>query len=174
MSRINYDLTRLRAIAFDVDGVLSPTVVPMDENGTPQRMANLKDGYAMKQAVKHGLRIAIITGADTEAVRKRFEKIGVKDIYIKAGRKSEILSEWMSRHGLESAEVAFVGDDVPDAEAMKIVGLPVAPADACSDIKEIARFITKAEGGYGVAREIIEDVLKAQGKWPAQAAAFGD
>lgn len=174
MSRINYDLTRLRGIAFDVDGVLSPTVVPMDENGVPQRMANLKDGYAIKQAVKQGLFVAIITGADTESVYHRFEKIGVKDIFIKAGHKAEILGQWMARRGLEPAEVAFVGDDVPDAEAMKMVGLPVAPGDACSDIKEIARFITKANGGYGVARELIEDVLKAKGQWACKAAAFGD
>ncbi len=174
MSRVNYDLTQVRGIAFDVDGVLSPTVVPMDANGIPQRMANLKDGYAIKQAVEKGVHIAIITGADTEAVRRRFEIIGVKDIYIKTGQKAEILAHWMQKHGLTPSQTAFVGDDIPDAEAMRMVGLPVAPSDACSDIKELALFITKAAGGYGVARELLEEVLKAKGLWAMQAAAFGD
>ncbi len=174
MSRIDYDLTQLRGIAFDVDGVLSPAVVPMDANGVPQRMANLKDGYAVKQAVKHGLHIAIISGADSQAVYQRFANIGVKDIYIKVGKKIDILTHWMRKHALNPDQVAFVGDDIPDAEALKSVGLPVAPADACADIKGLAKFITQAKGGYGVGRELIEEVLKAQGLWNDTALAFGD
>lgn len=174
MSRVNYDLTMLRGIAFDVDGVLSPTLVPMDSNGVPQRMANLKDGYAIKQAVKQGLHIAIISGADSEAVRRRFQVIGVKDIFLKAGRKADILARWMQEHGLKPEHTAFVGDDIPDAEAMQMVALPVAPADACADIKEMALYITKADGGHGVARELIEEVLKAKGLWASNALAFGD
>lgn len=173
MSRIDYDLSAIRGIAFDVDGVLSPSTIPMDANGVPQRMANIKDGYALQLAVKMGLDIAIITGADTDSIATRFRTLGIKDIYLKAGDKLPILEEWMARRGLTSHEVAFVGDDIPDMMPMQSVGLPVAPADAAADVKAIACFITKANGGYGVARELLEEILKAKGVWLTSDDAFG-
>ncbi len=165
MSSIDYDLASLHGIAFDVDGVLSPSTVPMDSHGVPQRMANLKDGYAIQLAVKCGIQIAIITGADSEAVARRFRTLGVTDIYLKTKDKLPVLLDWMKRRGLKTHEVAFVGDDLPDIEAMQNVGLPVAPADADPDVKDVACFITRANGGYGVARELIAELLKAKGLW---------
>lgn len=173
MSSIDYDLCKLRAVVFDVDGVLSPSLVPMSPEGVPQRMANLKDGYALKLAKQQGLEIAIITGADTEAVVKRFKILGIDDCYIRAKDKAKILHEWMESNQLTPAQVAYVGDDIPDMECMLSVGLPVAPADACADIKDIARFITKSNGGYGVARELLEELLKAKNLWPMRNDAYG-
>lgn len=173
MSRIDYDLTALRGIAFDVDGVLSPSTVPMDANGVPQRMVNIKDGYALQLAVKMGLNLAIITGADSEAIATRYRALGIKDIYLKVSDKLPVLEDWMRRRGLSVHEVAYVGDDIPDIKPIQAVGLPVAPADADADVKMLACFVTKANGGYGVARELLEEVLKARGLWMTHDAAFG-
>lgn len=173
MSKINYDLTKIRAIAFDVDGVLSPSTIPLGESGVPSRMVNIKDGYALQLAVKHGYTISIITGADSEAVRTRFAALGIKDIYMKAGVKITILKEWMDRHNLSPEEVAFAGDDIPDYEPMCHVGLPVAPADAAPEIKNIAKYISPVNGGYGVARDLLEEIMKAQDNWMSSAKAFG-
>lgn len=173
MSRIDYDLTAIKGIAFDVDGVLSPSTIPMDENGIPQRMVNIKDGYALQLAVKMGLKIAIITGAHTESIALRYRALGITDVYLKAADKLPVLEEWMERRDLSMHEVAFVGDDIPDIPAMQSVGLPVAPADAATDVKPVACFITKSIGGHGVARELLEEILKAKDVWMTDAEAFG-
>lgn len=173
MSSIDYELSRIRGIAFDVDGVLSPQVVPLGDDGIPQRMANLRDGYALVQAVKAGLEIAIISGGESEALRRRFEIIGIRDVYLGAGAKMPLLREWMTRRGLAADEVAYVGDDVPDVEPMRSVGLAVAPSDACPDAYMAARYITRAAGGYGVARELIEQIMRDRNQWPGQSVSLG-
>ncbi len=173
MSKIDYDLTKIKAVAFDVDGVLSPSTVPMDADGEPARMVNVKDGYAMQLAVRNGLKMCIISGAKVETVRERFRKLGLEDIYLGASHKLPILKEWMERNGLEPEEVAFVGDDIPDIPPMEAVGLPVAPRDAAMEVKAIATFITRADGGYGVARELLEELLKINGHWLDDVKAFG-
>lgn len=175
MSRIDYDLTRIRAVVFDVDGVLSPSTVPMSAEGVPMRMANLKDGYAMQLAVKAGLHLAIITGANVPSIPGRFKPIGLKDedIFMKASEKLPILTKWMADNSYESSEVAYVGDDIPDIPALEAVGLSVAPRDAADDVKSRVRFISRADGGYGVARELLEEILKAQHLWLTSDKAFG-
>lgn len=165
MSKINYDLTKLRAFVFDVDGVLSPNVVAIDANGAPARMANVKDGYAMQLAVKRGYKIAIITGADTEIVRRRYELLGISDIYLKASHKIVVFEEWLAENGLQPEQVAYAGDDLPDVECMRHAGLAVAPADASVDALEAADYVTACNGGYGVARDLIEQTMRAQDKW---------
>ena len=167
MSKIDYDLTNIKGIAFDVDGVLSPSIIPVDDDGNPRRMANIKDGYAMVQAIRSGLKLAIISGADTAPVRRRFELIGFKDIYLGHLEKLPVLESWMEANGLNPDEVAYCGDDIPDILPMRCVGLAVAPRDADPDVKGVARFISTVNGGHGVARELIEEVMKAQGTWPA-------
>ena len=167
MSKIDYDLKKIKGIAFDVDGVLSPATVPIDSDGNPRRMANIKDGYAMVQALRHGLKLAIISGADTEPVRKRFELIGFNDIYLGHIEKLPVLCSWMEEKGPSPEQVAYCGDDIPDILPMVHVGLPVAPRDADPDVKAVARFISTVNGGCGVARELIEEVMKTQGTWPA-------
>lgn len=166
MSKINYDLCRIGGVVFDVDGVLSPTVVPLGSDGNPCRMANIRDGYALQLAVRKGLKIAIISGASGDGLMERFNYLGINDVYLKAGFKRQVLEEWMERNGLLPEEVAYVGDDVPDRECMECVGLPVAPADAASDIHKVARYISPVNGGYGVARDVLEEILRAKRLWP--------
>lgn len=173
MSKINYDLSQIQGIAFDVDGVLSPSTIPMDCEGVPQRMVNIKDGYALQLAVKHGLKIAIITGADSKAIHHRYGALGITDIYTKASAKLPILTQWMASNNLEASQVVYVGDDIPDFECMEAVGLAVAPHDAAIEIKEIAGYISPVDGGQGVGRDILEEILKARGMWMSRAHAFG-
>ena len=173
MSSINYDLKRIRAVVFDVDGVLSPSTIPMGADGVPRRMANIKDGYAMQLAVKCGLKLAIITGAATEAVRIRYKALGITDVFVGAGHKAPVLEQWMAENNLAPEDVAYVGDDVPDFEPMRLVGLRVAPADAAWDIKQIANYVSPVNGGYGVARDLLEQMLRAKGLWVLDEKAFG-
>ncbi len=173
MSGIPYDLNKIKAFAFDVDGVLSPSTIPMHISGEPLRMVNIKDGYAIQLAVKMGFPIAIITGGNTEAVRKRFEGLGVKDIFLGASAKLPIYESWLKKYQLCDEEVLYMGDDIPDIEIMRRVGLAVAPRDAAVDIIEIAHYISTFDGGMGCAREVIEQVLRAQNKWMCDKKAFG-
>ena len=165
MSKVNYDLTQIKAIAFDVDGVLSPSTIPLGPDGIPTRMVNIKDGFAIQLAVKRGYKIAIITGADSSAIVTRYRALGIKDIFTKCGTKIEAFRQWMVDNGILQEHAAFVGDDLPDYESMVFAGLSVAPADAADEIKEIATYISPAKGGYGVARDILEEIMKAQDNW---------
>lgn len=173
MSSINYDLKKIKGIAFDVDGVLSPSTIPLSPEGEPLRMVSIKDGYALQLAVKKGLKIAIITGGNTKAVDVRFRGLGIDDVFLGSSMKLPILQQWMEDNGLNADEVAFVGDDIPDIQAMQHVGLAVAPADATDEVKRVASYISPKQGGYGVGREILEQVMKAQGLWMSDHKAFG-
>ena len=173
MSKIDYNLTQIKAIAFDVDGVLSPSTIPLGSDGIPQRMVNIKDGYALQLAVKQGLKIAIITGADSESIRVRFTALGIRNIFTKASHKLPLLQSWMADNELQPEQVAFVGDDIPDLQCMHFVGLGVAPLDACAEAKNTARYISPVNGGYGVARDLLEEIMRANGTWMADAKAFG-
>ncbi len=170
---IPYDLTKIRAAVFDVDGVLSPSTVPMNDAGVPMRMVNIKDGYAMQLAAKKGLKMAIITGADTPSIAVRYNALGIKDVYLKAADKLPLLDRWMDANGLLPEEVAYVGDDIPDIPALRRVGLSIAPADAAVDVRRIVSYISPVDGGHGVARELLEQVLRAKGLWMTHADAFG-
>ena len=173
MSKIDYNLTQIKAIAFDVDGVLSPSTIPLGSDGIPQRMVNIKDGYALQLAVKQGLKIAIITGADSESIRVRFTALGKRNIFTKASHKLPLLQSRMADNELQPEQVAFVGDDIPDLQCMHFVGLGVAPLDACAEAKNTARYISPVNGGYGVARDLLEEIMRANGTWMADAKAFG-
>ena len=170
---INYDLGKIKAIVFDVDGVLSQGAIPLHPGGEPMRTANIKDGYAIQLAVKMGLRIAIMTGGDTQSVVKRYSHLGVADIYMKCAVKITTYREFTAKYSLADDEVMYMGDDIPDYEVMKQCGCPVCPADACTDIKEASIYVSNVCGGRGCARDVIEQVLRAQGKWLQTEKAFG-
>lgn len=172
MSSINYDLTKIKSFIFDVDGVLSPSTIPLSKEGEPMRMVNIKDGYAINLAIKNGFDVAIITGADTENIRIRFSKLGVKEIYMKSRIKINDLNDYMHKTGYKAEEILYSGDDIPDYQVMKAVGLSVAPADAAFEIRGIAKYISHLKGGDGIARDVIEQVMKTQGKWMGEEA-FG-
>ncbi|MDY3847955.1 MAG: HAD-IIIA family hydrolase [Prevotella sp.] len=170
---INYDLSKIRAIIFDVDGVLSGETIPLHPNGEPMRTVNIKDGYAIQLAMKLGLRIVILTGGKTESVRLRYTNLGVEDVYMACAVKIKKYDEFLERYGLTDEQVMYMGDDIPDYEIMRRVGCPVCPADACSDIRDISIYVSQRRGGEGCGRDVIEQVLRAQGKWLQDEHAFG-
>ncbi len=170
---MNYDLNKIKAVVFDVDGVLSTSTINMGPDGQPIRSLNIKDGYAIQLAIKMGLHLAIITGGKTENVRMRYEGLGMKDVYLGVSMKLEVYEQFKQKYDLRDEEVLYVGDDIPDYEIMQICGLPCCPSDACPEIMEISTYVSPCEGGRGCARDILEQILKAQGKWMADRKAFG-
>lgn len=173
MSKIDYDLTKIKGVVFDVDGVLSPCVVPLGSDGVPRRMVNIRDGYALQLAVRKGIKIAIVSGATGEGLERRFRNLGINDVYLKVGMKKDVLAGWLADNDLTPEEIAYAGDDVPDRECMELAGLSVAPADAAPDIKDVARYISPTMGGYGVGRDLLEEILRAQDLWPQCDKAWG-
>ncbi|SEM98452.1 3-deoxy-D-manno-octulosonate 8-phosphate phosphatase (KDO 8-P phosphatase) [Prevotella sp. ne3005] len=170
---INYDLKEIKAIIFDIDGVLSSETITLSSEGEPLRTVNIKDGYAIQLAMKLGLRIAIMTGAKVTSIRKRYEGLGVEDIYIGCSVKIETYETFLHKYGLTDKEIMYMGDDIPDLEIMRRVGCPVCPKDACPEIKEVSIYVSDRIGGHGCGRDIIEQVLRAQGKWIMDKKAFG-
>ena len=170
---IDYDLTKIKALIFDVDGVLSAETITLHPNGEPMRTVNIKDGYALQLAVKCGLHVAIITGGRTEAVRKRYEGLGIKDVYLGAAVKTCEFDHFMEKYQLNPEEVLYMGDDIPDYEVLRLVGLPCCPADAAPEIKAICRYVSHRNGGYGCGRDVVEQVLRAQERWMSHEDAFG-
>ena len=170
---INYDLKKIRAIVFDVDGVLNSETIYLHPNGEPMRSVNIKDGYALQFAVKCGMIVAIITGGKTEAVRKRYEGLGIKDVYLGAAVKINEYNQLKEKYQLADEEILYMGDDIPDYEVMQLCGCACCPADAAPEIKEISTYISHRNGGYGCGRDVVEQVLRAQGKWMSHEEAFG-
>lgn len=170
---INYDLKKISTIIFDVDGVLSTSTIPMNEEGEPLRTINIKDGYSIQLAVKLGLRLAIITGGKDASVMKRYVKLGMKDIFMGCGVKLEVYRKYITERGIKPEEVIYVGDDIPDYEVMREVGCACCPKDACPDIREISNYVSPYDGGMGCARDVIEQVMRAKGLWLTSAKAFG-
>ena len=162
---INYDLMKIKAMVFDVDGVLSSNRISLATDGDPMRTVNIKDGYALQLAVKKGFEIGIITGGYSDSVRIRYERLGIKHIYMCSSIKLNDYKKFLIKTRLKDEEVMYCGDDIPDYNVMYNVGLPVAPADAAPEIKRIAKYISPYNGGDGVARDIIEQVMKAHGIW---------
>ena len=170
---IDYDLTKISAVIFDVDGVLSASTIGMDDAGMPVRTVNIKDGYAIQLAAKMGLRVVIMTGGDAEAIRKRYAYLGVRDIFMRCAVKMERYEAFLQETGLTDAEILYMGDDIPDLEVMRRVGCPCCPADACADVRAASLYVSQYTGGHGCARDVLEQVLRAQGHWLSDAKAFG-
>ncbi len=165
MSNFKEDLMKVKAFAFDVDGVLSWDVIPLHPGGEPMRTANIKDGFAIQLAVKLGYPVAIITGGKTDSVFKRYENLGVKDIYMGSANKIEAFEEWITKYDLSLENVLYMGDDLPDYPVMKQVGVPVCPSDAVEEIKSLCKYISHFKGGEGCVRDVMEQVMRAQKKW---------
>lgn len=158
-------LQNIKAFVFDVDGVFTNGAVMLHPGGEFIRMMNIKDGYAVQHAVKMGYPMAIITGGFSKMVQKRFKILGVKDIYMRCSSKLKVFESFLIKHQLSAEEILYMGDDIPDFEIMKKVGFPACPADAADEIKQISVYISHKNGGEGCVRDVIEQVLRLQGKW---------
>ena len=165
MDNFKEQLKDIKAFVFDVDGVFSSNII-LHPNGDMFRPMNVKDGYALQYAVnKMGFLCGIITGGYSESVRKRFNGLGITDVYLKSINKFDDFEDFIYKYNLKPEQVVYMGDDLPDYEVMKVVGIPTCPADAAEEIKTISVYISDKKGGDGCVRDIIEQVLRAQGKW---------
>ncbi len=159
------ELKKVKAFVFDVDGVFSSSVLMMDAEGELIRSMNVKDGFAMQLAARNGYHIAVITGGNSEAVRKRFNLLGVYDVYLKSSKKLDDFAHFCNKYNLKPEEILYMGDDIPDYPVMQKVGFPACPSDAVFEIKQIARYISAYSGGHGCVRDVLEQVLRAHGIW---------
>ncbi len=169
---INYDLSKIRALIFDVDGVLSESNVLL-LGGQPVRTANTKDGYALQHAVKMGLHLAIITGGKNETIKERYMALGITDIFMGVSVKINVFDDYLLANELKPDEVLYMGDDIPDYEVMQRCGCPCCPKDAAPEIKAISTYISEYTGGNGCVRDVVEQVLRAQNLWMHNVEAFG-
>jgi 3-deoxy-D-manno-octulosonate 8-phosphate phosphatase (KDO 8-P phosphatase) len=150
---------------FDVDGVLTDGSLLVYDNGPLLRRMNVKDGYALQLAIKKGYKVVAISGGDSDAVKDRWNKLGVNDVFMKVANKQECLGAWLEANNTPWQQVLFMGDDIPDYEVMQKVALPCCPADAVPEIKHVSKYISNIKGGYGCARDVIEKVLKLNNHW---------
>ncbi|MBE0660849.1 MAG: HAD-IIIA family hydrolase [Bacteroidales bacterium] len=170
MSNYKELLKHVNTFVFDYDGVLTDGTVILMSNGDALRTANVKDGYAMQLAIKKGYRVAIISGGYSESMVRRFEALKIKDVFLGVDNKIEVFKNYITENNLNPAEVLFMGDDIPDYEIMQLAGVATCPADAAEEIKAVSRYISHQKGGHGSVRDVIEQVMKIQGKWMSDGA----
>ena len=155
----------ITTVVLDVDGVLTNGDIILMPGMQPVRKMNAKDGYAMQLAVRNGIRMAIITGGKSLEVKERLQGLGITDIYLGASSKMESYEDLKMCYDLTDDEILYMGDDLPDYDIMKIVALAAAPQDAAPEIKSVADYVSPVNGGKGCVRDVLEQLLKIQGKW---------
>lgn len=166
-STVDERFKRITTFIFDIDGVMTDGSVIALESGEQPRIFNVRDGYGINRAVKLGYRVAIISAQNQVGVRKRLEYLGVSEIYMGSSPdgKLPIYKKYIADNGLSEDEIVFMGDDLPDYEVMLTGAMGACPADSADEIIEIADYVSPKNGGRGAVRDLIEQVLKAQGKW---------
>ena len=165
MAKVREGLKKEKASVFEVYGLLSNPKVYLHPSGELMPTMNTKDGYALQYAVKRGYPIAIITGGQTESVGLRFRGLGITDIYLGSFQKLNDFNDFIFKYSIGPEDVLYMGDDLPDFEVMKRVGVSCCPSDAVEEIKTVAHYISPHAGGEGCARDVIEQVLRLHGRW---------
>jgi len=158
-------LNHITTFVFDVDGVLTDGTISVTTTGEMLRTMNIKDGFALKTAVDKGYNVCVISGGSNEGVRLRLAGLGIKDIHLGAHHKTKTLNSYLTSKNLKHENVLYMGDDIPDLSVMKEIGLPCCPQDAVPEIKAISTYVSHKKGGKGCVRDVIQQVLKVQGKW---------
>jgi 3-deoxy-D-manno-octulosonate 8-phosphate phosphatase (KDO 8-P phosphatase) len=164
-------LSRLKLIktfVFDMDGVLTDGTVVIDSNNNWLRRMNIRDGYALQLAIREGFGVIVISGSDSAPVLNRLNKLGITDVFMKVKNKEKFLKDISLERGFNLSEVLFMGDDIPDYLCLHLAGVGACPADAASEVKEIASYISSFAGGNGCVRDVIEKVMKLNNKWTLQ------
>jgi 3-deoxy-D-manno-octulosonate 8-phosphate phosphatase (KDO 8-P phosphatase) len=165
MANFKEDLGRVKAFVFDIDGVLSLQTINLNSFGVPNRTVNLRDGYALQLAVKKGYHVGIISGGNAKEYKKRLKSLGITDIFLNSKKKIDNFHEFLNKYNLNSSDVLYMGDDIPDIEVLRHTGIPVCPSDADSEVKQVSSYISDRKGGEGCVRDVIEQVLRLNNKW---------
>ncbi len=158
-------LKDIKAFVFDIDGVFTDGSVYLLPGGNMCRVMNVLDGYAVVKAIKNNYKIGVITGGNDDQVRHRINYLGISDYYAKSSNKRIDFEDFKSKYNLKNEEILMMGDDLPDMEIMKMAGISACPKNSVPEVKEISDYISSIEGGKGAVREVIEQVMKVQGKW---------
>lgn len=158
-------MNNITTFILDVDGVLTDGTIHVTQTGEMLRHMHIRDGYAMKAAVENGYTVCIISGGSNEGVRVRLRNLGITDIHLGVPNKVETFNEFIELYNIKPEQVLYMGDDIPDFHVMKLVGLPTCPQNAVPEIKTISKYISHINGGKGCVRDVIEQVMKVQGKW---------
>ena len=165
MGNFKEDIARTEAFIFDVDGVMTDGGIIPTLDGDFIRRYNAKDGYALGYAVKMGYKVCIITGGRGKTLENRLRMLGINRYYTDCMDKITAMREYFADEGIDPAHAIYMGDDIPDLECMREVGIPVCPADAAAEVIEASRYVSEFRGGEGAVRDIVEQVLRARGQW---------
>lgn len=162
---LKYAASKVKAVVFDVDGVLTDGSLTFDENGVEYKTFNAKDGQGIVMLTKTGFVTAIITARENGTVRHRFKNLGMTKLFEGCKNKIQALRELMEEFNLKPEEIAYMGDDLPDICVLKVVGFPCCPNDAVDEVQKQAKFRTTKNGGRGAVREMCDFILKSTGKY---------
>lgn len=165
MANYKEKLKKVTTFIFDYDGVMTDGTLILQHEGNPLRSANVKDGFVLQLAIKLGYNVVIISGGFSQSVENRFGTLKITDVFLGVKDKVIILDEYIKKKNINPDHIVYMGDDIPDYKVMQMVGVPVCPSDACEEIKSISMYISDKKGGKGCVRDILEQVLKVQGKW---------
>lgn len=166
MGNFKEDIAKTKAFILDVDGVMTDGgIMPIEGGMDFIRKYNAKDGYAIAYAVRRGYKVCVITGGHGNLLRSRMERLGVTKLYLNCMDKIAAMQEFFAEYDVDPATTIYMGDDIPDLECMREVGIPVCPADACMEVIEASRYVSEYDGGRGAVRDIVEQVLRVQGRW---------
>ena len=165
MGNFKEDIARVEAIVLDVDGVMTDGGIIPTPDGDFIRRYNAKDGYAIASAIREGLKVCIISGGRGRMLENRLQMLGVTRYYLNCMDKVTAIREFIADYNIDLEDVIYMGDDIPDLECMRLVGVPVCPADAAMEVVEASRYISEFNGGHGAVRDIIEQVMRAKGVW---------
>lgn len=165
LSSIEHRASHIKLLLMDCDGVLTDGRLWLTDDGDEQKTFNTHDGLGLSLLHRAGLKSGIISGRNSKAVARRAGELGVE--FVRQGDPDKIAAfeEVMKLAGVTEAEVAYVGDDLPDIPLMQRSELAVAVADAVAETRSVAHYVTRAKGGRGAVREVIEMILKSQGRW---------
>jgi len=150
----------IKLIAFDVDGVFTDGRIYISDAGVESKAFHTQDGHGIRQILEVGIKVAVISGRKSQAVSMRMKELSIEDVYLGCKNKEATFQALLKKYSIRAIESAFVGDDIPDVKILKVVGLPIAVANARSEVKKIAKYITKNTGGSGAIREITDLLLK--------------
>ena len=165
MGNFKEDIALIEAIVLDVDGVMTDGGIIPTPDGDFIRRYDAKDGYAIASALREGLKICVISGGRGRMLENRLTMLGVSRMYLNCMDKVAAIEEFMRDNNLSSEQVLYMGDDIPDLECMRKVGMPVCPSDACMEVVQASRYVSEFAGGHGAVRDIVEQVMRAKGLW---------
>jgi 3-deoxy-D-manno-octulosonate 8-phosphate phosphatase (KDO 8-P phosphatase) len=158
-------LKRIQLLLLDVDGVLTRGDIIYDDDGRQIKIFNVRDGLGLRLIGEAGIKIGVVTGRISMALKHRCHNLGIKHIFDGIADKAALLNQISNQTGVTVERMAYVGDDLPDIPIMKQVGVSIAVSDACDTVRQNATLVTRSKGGRGAVREICETILKAQGLW---------